>query len=149
MPLPFFLNFRLFRAESRAMQNRRLNYRHSFDADDRLPVELLPPSRESLGGQIVDLSVTGMKVRLTNKERDLPAGERLLTGMSLPGLRTRLRLSATVVYDEPRSDAHYLGLRFLPSANRFADENCDKQIWLFLMDEQRRTIRERRAQRGV
>jgi c-di-GMP-binding flagellar brake protein YcgR len=114
--------------------NRRNDYRHSFRLFDRVSVELHTPGlRQALIGEILDLSLGGMKVRI--KERNLPLHCRdpITARSRVPGINQTTGLKATVVYSQSTNEGQTLGLQFLS----LDDEDREKAMWLYLLDQQR------------
>ncbi len=120
------------------MPNRRKDYRLAL-ADDPLPAELLlPGSKRPLVGAVVNLSISGMALRLPE---DLPTPtleEVCQVTFTLPSDRRRLPIQARAVYVSRRDDGNLCGLSFLPLSLESATEERERAIWLFLLDEQRR-----------
>src|SRR5437868_5681502 len=97
-----------------AMDNRRANYRHTFPVADRSPVDLaLADHPQYASGEIVDLSVEGMKVRLDGGTNWLRTKERVVTKASFHRAGLRLTLDATIAYVERGPFDCYCGIRFL------------------------------------
>ncbi|HZT79009.1 MAG TPA: PilZ domain-containing protein [Gemmataceae bacterium] len=124
------------------MTNRRHDYRHPFAPDDRLRVELSAPGKHPVvTGQMVNLSVGGLAY-LGEPPAGPEHGRRVVAHFAIPhGLR-RFAIPAEVVHG---GEGDLLGLRFLPLDDSEAQDERDKALWVFLMDEQRRAIRQRRA----
>jgi c-di-GMP-binding flagellar brake protein YcgR len=124
------------------MESKRKDYRHNFPADERIPVDLeLSGARTVLHGEIVNLSVGGMRVHFVDSVADLNPQGRLVARASIRESKIDLALASTVIYAEQSDDASYCGLRFLPSASRTIDESTERIVWSFLLDEQRRLRR--------
>jgi hypothetical protein len=121
------------------VENRRHDYRHTFPPDDRLRVELSTPSGRPLSaGQIVNLSVGGMAVDLGEEAVRLAEDEPVRAHFAIPhGLR-RFALEPAVVH----TGGGPLGLRFLPLADAAAQDERERALWVFLLDEQRRLRRQ-------
>lgn len=94
--------------------------------------------RKSLPGELLDLSVSGMRVRMAGCPSDLRRAGQLMAHSRLPGVNLPLALASCVVYSKPEADGMTFGLRFLPLADTVADDNRAKLIWRFLLDAQRR-----------
>jgi len=122
------------------VRNRRQDYRHNFPPDDRLQVELSSAEGDRSTGQIADLSIGGLAY-LGDVSFRLDSDEPITAHFAIPhGLR-RFAISASVVHDA----GDRIGLHFLPLDDEEAQEERDKALWVFLLDEQRR---ERRRMRG-
>jgi hypothetical protein len=123
------------------LNNRRNDYRHQFADDDRLRVDLSAlPGRRRVTGQMVNLSVGGLAFQGEAPLR-LDPGAPVVAHFAIPhGLR-RFVIPSAVVHD----GAGGVGLRFLPLEDPVAQEEREKALWVFLMDEQRRERRLRRA----
>ncbi|HKI35959.1 MAG TPA: PilZ domain-containing protein [Gemmataceae bacterium] len=128
------------------MNNRRNDYRHPFAVDDRLRVELTAAGgRRLAAGQIVDLSVGGLAY-LGDAPIRLDPAHPVVVHFAIPhGLR-RLAIPAAVVYTGAEEEGSPFGLRFLPLDDADAQEERDKALWVFLLDEQRRERRRRRGE---
>jgi c-di-GMP-binding flagellar brake protein YcgR len=129
------------------MENRRNDYRHTFPPDDRLSVELRTSrARGTLTGQIVNLSVSGMSVVLDDDTALVHPDERCRATFSIPhGLR-RFTLESAVIHTCPTAAGGQFGLHFLPLDDADAQEEQEKAIWVFLLDEQRRLRRQTRGE---
>lgn len=125
------------------MDNRRDDYRFAFPAHERLAVECQTPPTESCGAEIVDLSVTGMRVQLHDAHPTLAPGQRLLLKFAL-GHAEAMTMPAVVVHRgvERRGE---LGVRFLPVADVETQEAREKALWVFLLEEQRKSRRRQLA----
>jgi c-di-GMP-binding flagellar brake protein YcgR len=118
--------------------NRRNDYRLSFRHFDHVSVELQTPSvNHVLAGEILDLSLGGMKVRI--KERNLPLHSRepLTARSRIPGINQTTGLKATVVYSQSTNEGQTLGLQFLGLDDPSKNEDREKAMWLYLLDQQR------------
>jgi hypothetical protein len=127
------------------VSNRRNDYRHQFAPDDRLRVELSSPgSRRRAVGQMANLSVGGLAFLGDGSFRLDPAAP-VVAHFAIPhGLR-RFAIPSAVVH----TAADGIGLRFLPLEDPVAQEEREKALWVFLLDEQRRERRLRRAESGL
>jgi c-di-GMP-binding flagellar brake protein YcgR len=126
--------------EAKAMDNRRQDYRHTFEPAERLHVELTRADGSAvLTGEIVNLSVGGMLVALPHACPFKPA-ERCHVQFAIEPERP-LAIRAAVVH--LAADRAGAGLRFLPLANLDAGEARERALWRFLLDEQRRARRAR------
>jgi c-di-GMP-binding flagellar brake protein YcgR len=128
------------------MSNRRNDYRHDFAPDDRLRVELSAAGGRDAVGQIVNLSLGGMAVDLGGASLRLDPAECVSARFSIPhGLR-RFALASSVVHTAATAEGGPVGLRFLPLGDLDAQEERDKALWVFLLDEQRRQRRQAREE---
>jgi hypothetical protein len=120
------------------MDNRRNDYRHTFPAEDRLRVEIiLDDNRTIVAGDVVNLSVTGMAVEL-EEAHSFRVDDRCTATFSIPhGLR-RFALDSEVIHTMPTAGGGHLGLHFRPLDNGDAQDEREKALWVFLLDEQRR-----------
>jgi len=119
------------------MENRRIDYRHTFEEPERLPVSLHVGAAE-LHGEVLDLSVAGMAVRLDEPAAIRPR-DRLHVDLSLAGDQ-KVALPAVVVHGQQAPTPH-LGLRFLPAADLQASDARDRLLWRFLVAQQQRERR--------
>ncbi len=127
------------------MKNRRNDYRHTFAPDDRLRVEVAAGPRHTVTGQIVDLSVGGMAVDLGDEAAALRDDEVCAARFSIPhGLR-QFALATRVAHTRPNNAGAQLGLHFVPLDDPQAQDKREQALWVFLMDEQRRQIRQARG----
>ncbi|HEX5271925.1 MAG TPA: PilZ domain-containing protein [Gemmataceae bacterium] len=126
------------------MSNQRNDYRHDFAPDDRLRVELSWVGGAAFAvGQIVNLSVSGLAC-VVEGDSHLDRGRRVVAHFAIPhGLR-RFAISCEVMYAGTGQESDPIRLRFLPLATPSAQEERDKALWVFLLDEQRRDRRLRR-----
>lgn len=130
--------------------NKRNDYRYSFTRPERLPVQL-SFSREpaiTLPGVILNLSVGGMALLLEKPSHllDPETEPTVVAEFQLPQDSTSLAVSiqCRLVHQEEVGKQHLCGLRFLPLPDPEEEKARDKQIWLYLMDQQRRLLRARR-----
>ena len=129
-----------------AVSNLRASYRHQFAPDDRLRVDLSGPGGQRLAtGQIVNMSPEGIAVDLDGASLRLDPAQPIAAHFAIPhGLR-RFAIPSAVVH----TAADGIGLRFLPLEDPVAQEEREKALWVFLLDEQRRERRLRRAESGL
>jgi hypothetical protein len=123
-------------------ESRRGDYRHELFPGQKVPVwlETLSP-RSRFDGEIIDLSVRGVRVHLCQDRVPLRLGDICYTELNLPRVQEKLALHATVRYLVTFEGGLRLGLRFLPSINPATQQARQKLLWRFLMDEQRREHR--------
>jgi c-di-GMP-binding flagellar brake protein YcgR len=130
------------------MQNKRLDYRYPFAPAERRRVEIKPDgaSETTLQGEIVNLSVSGVAVRLDSAAP--PQRHARLRLRFVLGADQEMALPAEVMHGgDP--DGQVWGLRFLPLADLAATEARERIVWRFLMQEQRRARQEQlRGRRG-
>ena len=120
-------------------ENRRRDYRHPFLPTDTRPVDLeLLAHPATTMGEILDLSLGGMRVRLDKKVDPPKPNDRLRVRSAIPGMDSSLGLASVVVHSQTTPDGHFCGIHFLSSTNPTADDGREKALWRFLMDEQRR-----------
>lgn len=134
------------------MDNRRKHYRHHFNASERLGVDLSPrrrirveldsaDRRPQIVGQIFNLSLSGMLVRLTDPAASLENDDQLTASFAIPPGPARLVVDSVVVHSRKHEDGIYYGLRFLPLIDPAANDEREKVLWQFLTEEQRRQMR--------
>ena len=127
------------------MRNLRQDYRHDFAPEERLHVELTAPDGRPVGGRIVDLCVNGMSVELKDADDAFRRDDVCQAQFAIPHGRHRFALEAYVVH---ATEGRY-GLHFLPLDDPTAHDERDRALWLYLLDEQRRRIRQMRAARAT
>lgn len=126
------------------MDNRRAHYRHAFPTAERPRVELeLPEGRGTCAGEIINLSLGGMQVRLPERLPALDLLARVVARPALPG--ARLATPSTLVYARPEGVGVRCGLAFFRSVHPWGDDTRDKALWRFLLGAQ---VRQRREQIG-
>jgi hypothetical protein len=127
------------------MENRRHDYRHAFPPDFRLRVEIsLSRGGAPLIGEMLNLSIGGMTVDLGDATVRLDANEEVCVRFAIPhGLR-HFTIPSTIVHIDPAPPGAF-GLCFLPLDDPDAQEEREKNLWVFLLDEQRRSIKEMRS----
>lgn len=126
------------------MENRRQFYRHAFEPRDTLRAELhRPGQRAVLTGEVLDLSLGGLRIRLRGAANSLGIGDSLFTRLlgrddgPVP-VDLSLSLPSQVVSLLQRGDEWHCGFRFLPIADSRANEDIERTLSRFLLDEQRR-----------
>jgi hypothetical protein len=127
------------------MENRRQYYRHPFPPARGLSVSFQSTDESSrFAGDIINLSIGGVCVG--TKARAVTPGKNWLATLTLGTHGVTLTMPVEQVHtkdDEPGQ----CGFRFLPRPNPRVQEEQERQIWSFLLDEQRgqrRLARERR-----
>lgn len=125
------------------MENRRQTFRHIFDPEEVLRVELhLPGKRGMLACELLDLSLGGMRIRMPQPPAELQVGDsvttRLIGRQSPNPVDLSLALPARIVYLRQHGDAFHCGLKFLPTASPATNENIERRLASFLLSEQRR-----------
>jgi PilZ domain len=124
------------------MATQRKDYRHSFSPEERIQVELeLNSPRAVLHGEIVNLSVGGMRVHFAEPIPALNPSGRLAARAVIREKNLDIALTSSVIYAGQGDQGAYCGLRFLPLANRTADEKREQIVWRFLLEKQRRLQR--------
>ncbi len=130
------------------MSNRRNDYRHPFAPDDRLRVELsLWGGRPFATGQISDLSLGGLSC-VFPAGSPLDAGRPVVAHFAIPHALRQFAIRCEVIHAGAGGEDDPVRLRFLPLRNPVAQEERDKALWGFLLDEQRRDRRMRRWMGG-
>ena len=128
------------------MENRRQTYRHAFESREILRADLhRPGQRAVLSGDVLDLSLGGLRIRLRQVVGTLGIGDSLVTrllGRDAPTpAKLNLTLPSQVVSLLRSGDEWHCGLRFLPIADSRAHEDIERTLSRFLLDEQRRRRR--------
>jgi c-di-GMP-binding flagellar brake protein YcgR len=140
---PVFLKKSRGLADAFEMDNRRRYYRHSFIGPPLLQATLSSAGGpESRRGEIVNLSVGGMALRLED-QTFLASASQWTIGVCL-NRDTPLLLQATLVHQATDNNPSY-GFQFHSLAETHANEEREKVIWSFLLDEQRKARRQRRG----
>lgn len=130
--------------------NRRQDYRHRFEPDGQLPAEVLSAQRhEPLAGEIVNLSVSGMLVRVDYLTIPFTPDEQLIVSVKSPEDNFHLTVRTELVHKRVQDGSRYYGLRFLRPISPAASASRDDQVWRFLLEQQRRTLRRREGQPAV
>jgi c-di-GMP-binding flagellar brake protein YcgR len=125
----------------KTMDNRRQDYRLSLLPDLRLTAELRPRSRpDPIAGVVVNVSLGGLAVQFDPVGPGLQRADRCEVRLKLPHQQTEMNVPMTVVHGGT-GDLPVYGLRFLPMELPAEDENREKMLWRFLLDEQRRLRR--------
>jgi c-di-GMP-binding flagellar brake protein YcgR len=117
------------------MTNRRRHYRHPFFPAGRLQVTLTAPnSTVCLEGEVMNLSIGGMCIE--SHELRTSAQERWIAQISLAPDAPPLRIPVERIYAQ-NDERTWCGFRFQPPTNLNVREEQEKQIWKFLLEEQR------------
>ena len=125
------------------MENRRQTYRHNFDPEEILSVELHLPGKQGVHVcELLDLSLGGMRIRIPQPPAELREGESItarLLGREAPNpVVLSLALPAQIVHLRQEGDAFHCGLRFLPTASPSTNDRIERTLASFLLAEQRR-----------
>jgi len=114
------------------MDNRRNDYRHAFPT--------LPPFHaeceilsDKIVGEIVDLSVTGVKLRAAEWPPHAGAGQALRIHLCLAGVP--LTMDAVLIHGPHERNA-VIGIYFLPMESTAENEAREKILWSYLLHEQ-------------
>jgi c-di-GMP-binding flagellar brake protein YcgR len=133
------------------MENRRQSYRHPFPTSEPVGVEIAPPEGQPpLRGELLDLSVGGMKIRL-DAAHPVSVGGHLtvrLVRRQTPPLRLLLGMAGEVKHVEQDGRHVCLGLQFVQQGEAPAGETRERELSRFLAEEQRRVLRTRIAAQG-
>jgi hypothetical protein len=133
------------------MENRRKDYRHRLEAPGRLGAELTPSGRPAaVAAEVIDLSVSGLAVALPAAAAPT-VGEACIVRLVATAERLDLKIPAVVIHRHDTPAGSRLGLHFPPLANPAANDNRERVLWRFLLEEQRRLRRrppERRQNAG-
>jgi c-di-GMP-binding flagellar brake protein YcgR len=130
------------------MENRRQSYRHPFPESEPVGVEITASEGQPpLRGELLDLSVGGMKIRLDAGHEVSVGGHLTVRAVrrQSPPLRLLLGLAGQVKHVEQEGRHVCLGLQFLPQAMAPADDTREGKLSRFLAEEQRRILRTRIA----
>lgn len=124
------------------MENRRQDYRHAFPPPERRRVHLTAntgTAKTGTMGEILDLSLGGMRVRLPESAAPLSPQQRYRVELSLAADEP-LALDAEVVHgkNDPENGC---GMHFLEVVDLGARAARERKLWKFLIDEQ---LRQRR-----
>jgi c-di-GMP-binding flagellar brake protein YcgR len=120
------------------MENRRQDYRHPFAPGARLTAEVTPfGASAAVPGQTVDLSVGGVALLFASPVPGLAAQAPHHVSLQL-GPGNGLAVRAVVAHKRACEDGHLYGLSFLPLGSDHANEERQRGVWLFLLEEQRR-----------
>ena len=135
------------------MENRRQNYRISFEPEQLLRAELYRPGQRAvLACDVLDLSLGGMRARLRELTGVLCVGDFLITrllGRDDPApIDLSLSIPSQVVSFEERGEERYFGLSFLPIADPHANDHIERTLSRFLLAEQRRKRQIQNRQRA-
>ncbi|MGH7226799.1 MAG: PilZ domain-containing protein [Gemmataceae bacterium] len=125
------------------MENRRQTFRHAFDPEDVLRVELHLPGKQGVHAcELLDLSLGGMRIRIPQAAAELQLGDAVtarLLGREAPNPVTlSLALPARIVYLRQHDDGFHCGLQLLPTASHSANDRVERTLASFLLAEQRR-----------
>jgi PilZ domain len=122
------------------MENRRQHYRFAFAPTRRLPVHLGSiDGQASVAGKIVNLSIWGICVSIEGP--GMPPGDRWYATFALEPDAEPLTLLLERVYAQDGTET-CCGFRFLRTLDLKAQEERERTIWRFLLEEQRRERRE-------
>ena len=92
--------------------------------------------------ELLDLSVGGMRVRLSGTADSLRVGDSIvsrLIGRDAPEpVELSLALPSRIVHLQPQGEHFDCGIQFLPTANPSTNESVERTLGRFLMAEQRR-----------
>jgi c-di-GMP-binding flagellar brake protein YcgR len=119
---------------------QRLEYRHVFPPEKRLPVEATLADGSSLHGRILDLSLGGMLVKLHDPGLRLDPEKWLLVSFETPA--GRLEYHCRVIHASTRPCQFY-GLKFLELTDRLANARREQTLGNYLRTAQ--TEAKRRA----
>jgi c-di-GMP-binding flagellar brake protein YcgR len=124
------------------MENRRRTFRLTFVPQEAPRVELYPREKhDGFEGELVDLSVEGMCVRLRGSVTlrvDDTITSRLLAWKGPAPAELSLTLPARIVHHERDGEDTILGLHFQPTADPATNENIERTLFGFILAEQRR-----------
>ncbi len=126
------------------MINRREAYRQAFESGRRPAVQVVLPGGATRAGTILDLSVGGLRAQLPGSlAAHLPARPWHVS-FALAAEQPPVQLPAEHIHVQAQ-DPPAVGLHFLPLVDFRAQEEIEKRIWLYLLEEQRRERKLRRA----
>ena len=133
------------------MENRRQTYRHTFGEADRVRVEFTTFDwKTTLRGELLDLSIEGMKIRLEAKVT-LEIGVEVtirLNQRRIPSTHLPLSLVGQVKHVEDRGQQVCLGIQFVQQASPTANVPRESKLSHFLAEEQRHFLRHRLTVQG-
>lgn len=119
------------------MENRRECYRHPFPPEQALPVIVEDFAHGAAWqGQALDLSLTGMRIRIADPQPQPFSGRRANVRLFLDPAEA-LSLPIRVVHAEPR-DPGVFGCEFVESIDPRTNERREKKLWAYLLQQQRR-----------
>ncbi len=125
------------------MENRRRDYRHRLAGPARVSAELTAASLSAPArGDVVDLSVTGMAIQIDSTVGPLDAGTPCVVHLVVANQRIDLTLPSVVVHHREGPAARTYGLHFPPLASAVANDNRERVLWRFLLEEQRQQRRQ-------
>ncbi len=122
------------------MENRRQHFRYAFT-----PKSYWKATFRALDGtatfsaEIMDLSIGGICVKAESGPS--AAAEKWLVAIELSTHAEPLRIPVERVHPDGGAPGHW-GFRFLPLPNAVEQEEQDRLIWRFILEEQRRDRRE-------
>src|SRR5262245_40515297 len=120
------------------MENRRQHYRQAIPPARALKVWLRSSDgARAIPGNMLDLSIGGFRMRA-----DASASLLDKTWIATFALESRGTLSIPVEPVHVRQDPPQHGFRFLPRVSPRAQEDLERTIWSYLLDEQRAERRE-------
>jgi len=126
------------------MVNRRNYYRQPLLVRDGVPADLILPDGTLWRGTIVDLSVGGMSVLLPRQPPAALTEDRWFVSFALIADAPAVFLPARWIHCQS-CDPPIGGFRFLPPIDPRADAEARTRIAAFLVEEQCRERRLRRA----
>src|SRR5207253_3217264 len=122
------------------MENRRRDYRHPFVPHERLSVHLSKDAvPETWQGEIVDLSVSGMGVRIADPAFLISANDRLRATFALGSGKPMTLLAENI--HATLDTGPCFGFHFLPPAEAAASDARERDLWAFLLEQQRQLRR--------
>ena len=133
------------------MENRRQTYRHAFVESEQAYVEFTAfDGKDTLRGELIDLSIEGMKIRL-EAIMALGIGVELtirLIRRRTPPAYLPLSLVGQVMHIEDQGKHVCLGIHFLEQASPTVNDQRESKLSHFLAEEQRRFLRHRLTVQG-
>lgn len=128
------------------MDNRRECYRHPFPPDEPLPVKVEDPAHgKSWEGQLVDLSVTGMCVRVPVATPTALPAARATAKLYLDPAQS-LSVPVRLVHAQSKGPGLF-GFEFIESVDPRTNEMREKKLWAFLLQQQRRERNRMKSQK--
>ena len=126
---------------------QRASYRHPLAPSDRIAVEIERlPQRTRILGEVVNLSLGGMLVRVATPDVPLLERDRLLVRFSLPNISPRFEIVAEISYCRAEGDGSHLGVRFHPLIVRIAQAEREGLLLRFLNDQQEKARKAKKSQ---
>lgn len=123
------------------MQNRREHYRFVFPPDTFWKVTFQSADGAvTFSADVVNLSVGGICVKATEVPKAAQIG-RWTISLPIAGAGAPLRVTAELVHPDGGTAGQW-GFRFVRLPKALEQDRQERQIWKFILDQQRRERRE-------